>query len=784
MAVLEPIVCTVHDNSLVQKNENLSLECLLQGLHGLCVVAHFEEHETLVRIRIFLGGMEHMLAQHIRPKFKAGIYAIPLPDGVYLRGNNNHLMLKGRSLYLLLEHLIPHLDGNTTLEELTGELGAEKKSMLVKLLEKLFAHQFLIDINQNQPYTLLPEEVEVYASNIAFIESFQTSAAHRFACFRNKRFLIIGSESGFTSLVQASLQCGVRQIDVIITPEDERDARSCQDILDACVRSDSAQTVQLVHAPSWENEADVRNTIQTYDAVLSISERSMLARTQLFNRLCIEQQKIFIQAMIVGEHAWIGPLVCPEIEGCWECAWRRWQINMADRSAQLSHDEFYDQPQASSSQLLTTSKMTQLANRLIFALFKYFTHTGSPETVGHVCVLDLETDLSETHTFLPHPHCLACQYPVVPTAEQFLERIQQLQHLDPIDPDTFLVRFADCAVDARFGIFTMLGNDHFVQMPLAVYEVKQSNPTFRQDQPETLTTVAASIDTRDARLGVSQKACAMYAANLVDRRRLLSSETARQQSYPLLSADQLIGLQAPSSQDEMWTWALDLQTQHVCVVPATCVFAALHNQDRGPASERGIATGMSWDEAICQALLDWCNYLTVECLKDARQAYLQVDLAKTPLTAEGMHLSHLLETGVRQTITVYDVTGPLRVPTFATCCDEKIVAYSTHCDGAQALRMGLERVLQKYQAEQCLQPAYAVASVPDFPATLRSNQLSVPCYTLPDTWPARQEWLLQSLQANGLRAFAVPLDHDPALAQVLPFTVRVLLSRAESRKEK
>lgn len=722
-----------------------------------------------------------MLAQHIRPKFKAGIYAIPLPNGVYLRGNNSHLMLKGKSLYLLLEHLIPHLNGNATLEELTGGLEAEKKSMLVNVLEKLFAHQFLIDSSQNQSHTLLPEEVGAYAPNIAFIESFQASAAYQFEAFRNKRYLIIGSGSSFTSLVQASLQCGVRQIDAIIMPENEKDARSCQDILDACVRSDSAQTVQLVHIPSWQNEADVRNTLQSYDAVLHISERPMLARTQLLNRLCVEQQKIFIQAMIVGEHAWIGPLVCPEIAGCWECAWRRWQINTADRSEQLSHDEFSDQPQASGSQFFSTSKITLLANQLIFALFKYFTHTGSPETAGQVSVLDLETGLSKTHTFLPHPCCLACQHPVIPTAAQFLEHIQQLQHGDSIDPDTFLMRLADCAVDAELGIFTMLGNDHFVQMPLAVYEAKLSNPTFRQGQPETLTAVAASIDARDARLGASQKACAMYAANLVDHRRLLPPEAVQQRSYAHLSADQLIGQQVPSSQGKMWTWALDLHTQHACVVPAACVFAAFHNQS---ASERGIATGLSWDEAICQALLDWCNYLTVECLQDAQQPYLQVDLAKTLLIAEGMYLSRLLEIGAEQTITVYDVTGLLRVPTFAICCGEKVVAYSTHCDGAQALRMGLERVLQQYQAEQCVQPAYAVPSVPDLPVTLRSNQLSVPCYTLPDAWPARQEWLLQRLQANGLRAFAVPLDHDPAMAQVLPFTVRVLLSRAESKKEK
>jgi bacteriocin biosynthesis cyclodehydratase domain-containing protein len=689
-------------------------------------------------------------------------------------------MLKGKSLYPLLEHLIPHLNGNVTIEELTRGLDTDRKRMITNLIEKLFAHEFLMDISQDQPSTLLPEERETYASNLAFIEFFQTSAAYRFECFRNKHLLILGCGLGFTSLVRASLQCGVRQISAIVMPEDETGSISCQDFLASCVSSE--QTVQLIKDPCWDNEAEVRNTIQAYDAVLHISERPMVARAQLLNRLCVEEQKTFIQAIIVGDHAWIGPLVCAEAEGCWECAWRRLQANLTDFSEQLSHYEFHNQPESSNSRFLARPEATMIANRLIFALFKYFTQTGSAETKGHLSVIHLETGLSENHAFLPHPYCQACQHPVVPTASQFLERIQQLQYQSPIDRDSFLERIADGAIDARLGLFTAIENDNFVRAPLAIYEAHVSNPMLQKDRSLDIT--AASINTEETRLRAFQEACTRYAANLVDRRRLFSREALQQHTFPALSADQLIGMPSFPGQNQykMWTWALDLQTQQACIVPAEQVFSTLHTQDQGTESERGIASGMSWEEAICRALLDWCNYLTVEHLKDAQQAYFQVDLDRTLLTPEGRYLYHLLKAAVGQKIIVYDVTGLLHVPTFATCFGEKVVAYSTHCDEAQALRMGFERALQQYQAEQCQQFEYAVAPVPDFPSALRSAQLSVPRYTLPDTWPARQEWLLQRLQANGLRALAVPLDHDPALAEVLPFIARVLLSKAESKK--
>jgi hypothetical protein len=219
-----------------------------------------------------------------------------------------------------------------------------------------------------------------------------------------------------------------------------------------------------------------------------------------------------------------------------------------------------------------------------------------------------------------------------------------------------------------------------------------------------------------------------------------------------------------------------LHTQQAYLVPARHVFASLqnHHTERKTDHERGIASGMTWEEALCQALFDWCNYLTIAALNDTSHIYTQVDLTSTTMTAEGTYAHHLLKT-VGEQITIYDVTGSLQIPTFATCLGEKVIAYSTHCDVAQALRMGLMQALQQYQSSQSQQLEYAVAPVPDLPLSLRSNQLQIPHYTQPVTWAARLEWLLHTFQANKFRTFAIPLDHDPTLMRALPFIVRVLL---------
>lgn len=733
-----------------------------------------------------------MLAVTMRPKLKTGVYSIPVPEGVYLRGNSGHLMLKGQSLYTLLDHLIPFLNGNATIEELTNGLDIKRKGMVTHLLEKLFAHQFLTDAAQDQVDTLPQRVREIYAANLAFIESFQAPVAACFEDFCQKRLLLLGSGRGLTSLVQASLRCGVRRISVVVAPEDEASSGSHQDVSDSIADCDaSEQTVQLMDALAWGNQAEVRNLIQGYDAVLHIADRPMVARAQLLNRLCVEEQKTFLQAIIIGDQARIGPLVCAEAEGCWECAWRRLQANLINSSAQLSLYAFHDQPQAPVSRFLVTPEMTMIANRLIFALFKYFTQTGSTEATGYVSILDLETGLSESHAFLPHPHCQACQHPVAPTAADFLKQIQQLQRQRPLDRDSFLERLTGAVVDPRLGLFTTLEGDNFIQMPLAIAQARLSDPMLQKKHPEILTVATVQRDAKDIELYIAQKACMRYAANVVDYRRLFSLDVEHRCNFSAFSADQGSGVSSMPGQHKMGIWALDLQTQYVCPVPAEQVFPAFFQQDQGTSTEwsgtpdtrrgsepgRGIASGLSWEEAICQALLDWCNYLTVEEVKDAQQTYAQVDLTSVSLTPDGKYLYRLLREAVGQQLCVYDVTGSLRVPTFATCFGDKVVAYSTHCDEAHALGIGFERALHQDQAVYCKQLEYTDVPAPDLPSFLRASRFSVPHYGLPATWPAQREWLLQRLQIGGFRVLAVPLDHDPALARILPFIVRVLLSK-------
>ena len=312
-----------------------------------------------------------------------------------------------------------------------------------------------------------------------------------------------------------------------------------------------------------------------------------------------------------------------------------------------------------------------------------------------------------------------------------------------------------------------------------------------------------------ARKRAAERACEIYAVSLVDRRLLPSKQTvgSGQQfrkgtvgtalaPVPTIPAERFL---SPIPLDEVkdWTWATDLQTGQACLVPAPLVYPVLRGLSSLGDEGLGISSGMSWAEAVGRALLKVCRYLTITQLERAQNPYPQANLTALSLSPEGTRLLHILTLEhIDETVTVYDVTGPLQVPTFAICLGDQTVAYGTHSDVAQALQNGFEQAVlyKQLSGEQIL--VDNLPFVPVLPLNLRGETqtrsaqgneqgpaLSAPTtsfsvYGASQEWPDLKGWLQEVLQMNGWRAFAVPLDHDPLLHQIRPYIVHVLIARA------
>jgi len=225
------------------------------------------------------------------PKLKGDTFFIPMPDGIYFRNNQGSLKIKGKVIYRWVESLAPYLTGEHTLTKITAGLDSEKQAMVTDLVNTLLTNGFLKDLSQDLPHQLSQTERETYAAEIAFIDSFCDSAASRFERFREQQVLLIGSGLTMTGLVHASLKAGLRQVAVIVTPECETNTRRHQEYLDLFHKGDPRQTLENIDAPVWENEAEVLATLQPYDTIVHVSDRPMLARASMLNRLCVTRTK-------------------------------------------------------------------------------------------------------------------------------------------------------------------------------------------------------------------------------------------------------------------------------------------------------------------------------------------------------------------------------------------------------------------------------------------------------------------------------------------------------------
>jgi putative thiazole-containing bacteriocin maturation protein len=647
----------------------------------------------------------------LKPKLKNDTLYIPSQEGVFLVNNSGSLTIPGRHVYQWIDRLAPYLTGDYTLADITEGLSEDRRAMVTKIVEALVEKGYVKDVAGDLPHGLSKAEEAAYAAEIAFIDYYRDSGAHQFEKYRDTRILLLGSGLVLSALVQANLHSGNRSPYVLVTGENPTDAARHRDYLALARERDPEQSLVEEHDLAAVERADV---------VIHVSDRPMLARARELNRMCAEQGKIFIQAVVDGEQAWIGPILRPGAEGpCWECAWLR-----LDAGA-----DFADRPEQPVGQFLAGPTAAMVANLMSFEVFKLLTGAGPLETDAALVGLDLETLSSTSHSLTRHPLCSA-HGPVAAQSEaDFRESVRRLTDGAPIDQETFSTRAATL-FDARTGLLRSLDEESFSQVPLKVSKAVPAGAP---------AAVEVGDDFTAARHGATMRACALYAGNMLDRRRLPSPDTV---------------------------WALDLGTGEALTVPVGLAFPG----EPGP----GLAAGFSWAECVGRGLLGHCVALTLAELGRAAEPYPMVELDETgPSEAARRYLKMLDIAGEK--VTVYDATGALGVPMLLACTDGRTVGCAGHPDPGKALTDVLSQAVQHYQATANGQPEYAPRGLPELPQHLRgSSSRPLPEATERDRAEIH-ELLLGRLAGAGLRPVAIPLDHDPVMSAVLPYIVNVVL---------
>jgi hypothetical protein len=253
----------------------------------------------------------------------------------------------------------------------------------------------------------------------------------------------------------------------------------------------------------------------------------------------------------------------------------------------------------------------------------------------------------------------------------------------------------------------------------------------------------AGLEFATARHRAARRGLELYASAMLDRRLLLAADGKTP---------------APIGDGWLWGWALDGSGPRL--VPASAVFPS-------DGSLVGVASGPTWASALELALLAHCQEAALAEALAAPTPLPAIPLDLVPLDEVGQRLVRVLR-AARAPLAAHDLTGTLGVPTCTLCLGERAVAHASGATLAEALREALEQALLAWQADLTGQPEYRPAPVADLPPALRGRPREPPA-------GARASSLATALRARGSLPVAVPLDHDPALAAVLPYALRVVL---------
>ncbi len=690
--------------------------------------------------------------EQVKPKLKNDTLYLPSAEGIYFVSNHGTLTLEGKHIYQWVDKLAPFLTGAHTLDEITAGLSGDRRRMVTALISGLVEKGFVKDVGDDREHGLDERELAAYESEIAFVDYYRDSAAYRFQRFRERKVLLIGAGQTAAALAQACLHAGVRDVRLVITDEAATDRSRIEEYVGRARDRDPRQSlVEVVDVALDDSPEAVRKAVESFDVVIHVSDKPMLGRARLLNQVCVDRGVLFIQAVVVGGGAWIGPLVNPVgVDACWECSWLR----VLGRNP-VAGEPFADRPDAVPSEFLAGPTAAIVANHLAFEVFKHITEAGPVETAGAVVGLDLETLQSADHPVSPHPLCTAHGTSAPPTEQDFLAVVNGLAEGPELSGEDFSRAAAEC-FEEDTGLLGRLDEGDFGQLPLKVSRAEFSNALLRPDfDQEAAAAVAVATDFTEARERATRRACELYAASVVDCRRLRGSGAG-----------------------DARTWGLDLASGAAVSVVAANAFPGLRAAVPTAADAPGLASGFTWSEAVGRGLLALTNQLTAAELEHARDPFPRVDQNALPQTAIAQRYLTMLEIlGID--VEVYDITGTLAVPTLVSCMGMDTVGCASGFDEAQLFEEILEQTLRHHQAHAEKWPGNAMPEpLPQLPKELRGPERTQRSTAVgepaPRQWPEIRALLLSRLRDAGHRPVIVPLDHDPVMNLVLPYIVNVV----------
>lgn len=387
-------------------------------------------------------------------KVKRDTYFLPNPNGsVYFRNNVSSFRMEGELIDQWIENLIPIFNGEYRLEDVTDGLPDEHRDQVYRIAEMLYRNGFVRDVSQDIQHQLSEVVLNKYASQIEFLNNFGDSGAYRFQNYRQSKVLLVGSGPFMISAVSALLESGLPKFHVLISGLESVDRQRMLELVAHAHRTDPEVAIEEV---TLQKESSWWEALRPFDSILYVSQEGDIEKLRDLHAVCREEQKLFIPAVCLQQVGVAGPLVHPDLEGCWESAWRSIHESAIRKDAQLH--------------TFSSTAGAMLANVIVFELFKKLTEANDSEERNQLFLLNLETLEGKWHPYMPHPLVNKCN--AVKWIHDF--DLQLERRLSKSEEGLF--SYFSRLTSVQTGIFHVWEEGDLKQLPLAQCRVQPINP--------------------------------------------------------------------------------------------------------------------------------------------------------------------------------------------------------------------------------------------------------------------------------------------------------------------
>lgn len=395
------------------------------------------------------------LSPSMRLKVKRDTFVLPDLGGVYFRNNVSSFRMEGEVIDQWIEQLMPIFNGEHRLGDLTDGLPDEHRNQVYEIAEVLYRNGFVRDVSQDTPHHLPEDVLKKYASQIEFLDHFGDSGAYRFQAYRQAKVLVVGSGPFLISAISALLESGLPKFYVLVLDSDFTDRKRMAELAAHAHKTDSEVVVEEITLQK-EGGSCWQEAVRPFDSILFVSMENDTRELRALHAACKEEMKGFISAVCLQQVGLAGPLVYPDLEGCWESAWRRIHQSAISKDPQLH--------------TYSSTAGAMLANVIVFELFKKMTGANDSEQNNRLFLLNLETLEGRWHSFLSHP--LVTGFRVPEWIQNFELQIEQRSNKS----ENGLIAYFSRLTSAESGIFHVWEEGDLKQLPLSQCRIQAIDP--------------------------------------------------------------------------------------------------------------------------------------------------------------------------------------------------------------------------------------------------------------------------------------------------------------------